>query len=72
MDELPKMPERSVELPVGCKDLIDVELFDAGWLQVFSYSNSYQPDPDEPMLPMFTLENPSDLSNECWDRGLLK
>jgi hypothetical protein len=54
------------------KDLIDVELFDAGWLQVFSYSNSYQPDPDEPMLPMFTLENPSDLSNECWDRGLLK
>jgi hypothetical protein len=25
MDELPKMPERSVELPVGCKDLIDVD-----------------------------------------------
>jgi hypothetical protein len=53
------------------RDVLDVELFATGWLQVFAYDEDYEPDDDEPSEPVFWLEDPSALVTECLKRGWL-
>ena len=54
------------------QDVLDVELFDSGWLQVFAYSTDYEPIPDKPDEPVFVLQNAMDLAKECDRQGWLK
>jgi hypothetical protein len=53
------------------RDVLDVELFDAGWCQVFAYTVDYEPNVDEPSEPTLILENPSALEAEGRAMGWL-
>jgi hypothetical protein len=50
------------------REAFDVELFVAGWLQVYAHGVDDEPD-DEPSEPAFWLEEPADLEVECRERG---
>ena len=46
-------------------DILDVELFESGWLQVFAYADDYQADRDKPSEPTLVLEDAVALAAEC-------
>jgi hypothetical protein len=52
------------------QEVLDVESFGSGWLQVFAYGTDDEPD-DEPSRPTFSLEEPANLEAECGKRGWL-
>ena len=52
-------------------ELLDVELFVTGWLQVYVYGLDYKPDDDEQSDPAFCLMEPRHLEAECRERGWL-
>ena len=54
------------------REVLDVELFVTGWLQVYAYGMDDEPDDDEPLDPAFWLEEPADLEAECRARGWLR
>ena len=51
------------------QEVLDIELFSAGWLQVFAYAADFEPDPDEPDQPILTIDDPGLLQAECRARG---
>ncbi len=53
------------------RDILDVELFDANWVQLYVYDVGYEPDDDNPSEPDFSVDDPADLEAECRTRGLL-
>jgi hypothetical protein len=76
---LAKEPSEEWDLELGTsamvtltrlREVLDVELFVTGWLQVYAYDVDYEPD-DEPSDPAFWLEEPADLEAECRERGWL-
>jgi hypothetical protein len=56
---------------VRLREVLDVELFNTGWLQVYAYGVDDEPDDDEPAYPAFWLEEPADLEAQCRERGWL-